>query len=311
KLQNKSGDYIANVQNLLNRIGDNSNNISNRDDIYIIPGKTHKGTIPVINDCNSFMTELGYNLGESGVSDEYSFDLAEYLYAIFAGGMCPLLIGYSARSVADAISYTISGESATVLMMQLGFSDYSKLISTVDNSIGKVISIEGAVENISESVYIPLIKNSTDKFLIFSMESISRMEILPDFILNYILPIDLDLIIDYKKPDELYYSKTDKSIFNTNIGQDQCRRIFNDLGRLDEFITLSNACKLRLSKIIGIIDNIGVNRGMYSALLFTLNGLCTSHESRERLKNFINIQTFNPQTLRKIMVKLEDELINA
>jgi hypothetical protein len=304
--ENKAGDIVNNVQFILNAIGfsgdDNKKIGLNKESSVKLERELEE-----INDKADFIEDLTTNLGICGISNEYSFDLAQYMYATFTSKRNLLLVGYNTRKISDALSYIISGAKAEIITLPLGYNDCNELTETVISSKSSVILIENAVDNISESVYIPLIKQNTDKFLVFSMESSEHISLLPKSILNYLMLVDLDLLSSFEGDFELLLSGvTNQDIFNVEIDLSSVSTNLRHINGLDSTIKLSNVAKLKLAEVMSVIDKQNSPNSMYDILLFSIYMLCKACGKTDELKEFIENQGFNPIILKMLLSAMGD-----
>lgn len=305
--ENKTGDIVNNIRFILNTIGINNDN--NKSKLYKIPSVKLEIELEEINDKSDFIEYLTTNLGICGISNEYSFDLAQYIYATFTCKRNLLLVGYNTRKIADAISYIISGAKAEMLTLPLGYNDCNELTETVNSSKSRVILIENAVDNISESVYTPLIKQNNDKFLVFSMESSEHISLIPKSILNYMMLVDLDIISSYESDSELLLGGvTNPDIFDVEIDLSSKSTNLRHISGLNRTIELSNVAKLKLAEVMSVIDKQNSQNAMYDVLLFSVYMLCKASGKSDELKEFIEDQGFNPVMLKMLLSVMGDGL---
>jgi hypothetical protein len=303
--ENKAGDILNNVQFFLNAIGFNEDN--NKSKLYKVASVKLEAELEEINDKSDFIEDLTTNLGICGLSNEYSFDLAQYMYATFTCKRNLLLVGYNTRKIADALSYIISGANAEIIILPLGYNDCNGLTETVKNSKSKVILIENAVDNISECVYLPLIKQNTDKFLVFSMESSEHISLIPNSILNYLMLVDLDILSSYEGDYEsLLSGVTNQDIFDLEIDLSSISTNLRHINGLDSTIKLSNVAKLKLAEVMSVIDKQNSQNAMYDILLFSIYMLCKASDKTDELKEFIENQGFNPVILKMLLSAMGD-----
>jgi len=312
-IEDRAGGFMNNMQEVLYTIGFKQVNTKPNNEessIYKIPSKVLEVEKIAIDKRTYFIDDLTTNLEACGIDSEYAFDLAQYIYATFANKMSLLLVGYNTRKIADAISYIINSESCELITLPLGYNNCNELISTVNTSSSRVVIIENAVDNISESVYIPLIKQNTDKLLIFSMESTENINLLPKSILNYMMMVDIDILLNYESNSELQSGVVNQDIFNVEIDGSSKSSNLRHIKGLDNVIELNNASKLRIAEIMSIIDNLDSQNSMYDILLFSINMLCKCSNKIEELKKFIEKQEFSPVISKMLQAVLGDVFID-
>lgn len=262
--------------------------------------------VEVIEDLIDFIDNLQINLEASGINNEFSFDLAQYIYATFANKMGLLLVGYNTRKIADAISYSINGASAEVITLPIGYCDCNELVLTVSDTNSKVILIENAIDYVSEGVYIPLMKQNIDKFILFSMESSENIAILPKSILSYVMLVDLDTLLGCESDSEIEKSIAIQDIFEIDVEIKSKKHNLRHLKGIGDLIKLSNVPKFKIAEVMSIIDKLDDGKAMYDILLFSINLLCHSQEKTSELMEFVEKQQFNPTLFKTLESILKD-----
>lgn len=317
-LEEESETFINNITYIINRIGRNevtqttvSSEVSKEYDnnIYHTPSKKVQDKFDQIDDILDFINELADNLECVGVGKDYAYDFAKYTCATIKNNMGLLAIGYNTRLVADAISYTVNNSTADKIVIPPGYFNIKELIDKVNRLESKVVLIENSIDNISDSVYMPLIKENKDKILIFSMESSENVNILPKGIFNYLMVVDLDSILENTFIDELYpFRIADDLLEDLEIKKVRKFKLSNDLNNL---VDLGNIAKLKMLEVINIINIIDNNEnsdlGIYNMILFSLGMICKSQERLDKLEEFINQQNLDNNKLKNLEIFIEME----
>lgn len=307
-LENRAEDFVNNIRFILDMLSVKKQNINEQFKLYIKHSITIENEPEKNNDKSIFIEDLQMNLESSGIDSEYSFNLSQYIFATFTNKMNLLLVGYNSRKVADAISCLISGSTAEIITLPLGYNDCVELIKTVNSSESRVILIENAVDNISENVYLPLIKQQDDKFIIFSIESSDCINILPKGLLNYMNIIDIETFLGYESNDELLCSFVNKDLFSIDIDIFAKKMNLNYIKDLDRAIRLGNVIKYKIAEIMAIIDKLNSHDSMYDVLMFSLSVLCRQNSKTDELRQFIDKQDFNASMLKRLYSALGDGL---
>ncbi len=307
-LENNSKKFIDNISYIMNRIGRNNKietteNITSKiinsetNKINHVLGLTIEDEPEIKEDKFDFMDDLAENFKFIGIGNEYIYELAKYVYATIANKMGLFVMGYNNRLFANALSYLISNSSADIIVMSPGFIDSQELVQKVNNAKSKVVLIENAIDNIAESVYMPLIKDNKDKILIFSMESNENINIIPKSIFNYLMVVDLDPILELDQIEELYSSITPSEIFSVDKNNNEKRSKL--LNGLNSFLNLGNFSKRKMIEINNIINNVNSekNEGIYCLLLFAIGVISKNQDRVEQLDKFIKEQNFESEKL--------------
>ncbi|WP_142414227.1 hypothetical protein [Hathewaya massiliensis] len=307
--EEKSRDFILNMREMLNTIGfDKQQTITKQESkIHRISSKVLDGEKELIDKDIEFIEDLSDNLQSSGIKNKYSFELAQYIYAILSNKMSLLLSGCNSRKITEAISYLINGASTEVIVLPLGYNDPNELIREVDNSTGKVVLIENAVDNISESIYLSLIKENTNKIIIFSMESSENISILPKSIFNYMTLVDVDILLGYGNSGELLTGVCNENIFNIDMDEKFKSENLRQISRLDNAINLSNCAKFRLAEIMSIIDELKLgNKAISCILMFSVYPLCKCNDTLKELREYIEKQGISAEEFKRLQAILGD-----
>lgn len=311
-LEDKSTEFISNISYVMNRI---KKDYATQEDKYEIkyeaPSRINHIKSMLIEedpeakeDVFDFVDDLADNFECIGIGNDYTYDLAKYTYASIVNKMGLFVIGYNNRLVADAISYTICNSSADIVVIPPGFADSKDLINIVNDTNSKVVLIENAIDNISESVYMPLLKDNKDKILIFSMESNENISIIPKSVFNYLMVVDLDSILQSEQNEELYACMTSDDIFK--IDKDIKVKRTKLLREFSNILDLSNISKFKILEVINIINSLDLedksSEGIYSLLLFSIGMLSKNQNRDEKLGNFIKEQNFGSEKLENLNV---------
>lgn len=310
-LEKKSEEFINNISYVMNRI-------SKVEECEKNIAKTKSEEFTSINHIKSilieenpeikedkfdFIDELADNFECIGISNDYTYELAKYIYATITNKMGLFVMGYNSRLFADAISYIINNSTAEKIIVPPGFTDSEQLINIINESESKVLLIENAIDSIPENVYMPLLKENQDKILIFSMESNENINIIPKSVFNYLMVVDLDLILESGQREELYACETSHNIFklsenNQNKNIRKSSKLFKSL---DAIIDLSNISKIKMLEINNIIDNLHTDKnikdGIYSLLLFYIVVISKKQGRYEQIEKFIKEQDFDREKL--------------
>lgn len=299
-VEDKSHHFIENIRSLIGEIGITQNTVIESSNIYITESSEINCQSEIISNKEDFIELLQTNLEASCIDRKYSFDLAHYIVATFANDMALLLVGYNARRLADAISTIVCGSSADVITLPLGFNDCKQLIAEINQVQSKVVLVENAVDNISENIYLPVIKQNKDKFLIFSMESCENVDILPTSILNYMMPVDIDTIIGYENNEAFIKGLAHRKIFDFQVDIPRKEKNCRHLKKIDRAMELSNTTKFKIAEVMSNIDSLESGQGLYGILLFSINMLCAQNDKSEKLIEFIDEQDFNRDLYNKL-----------
>lgn len=307
-LENNSKEFIDKISYVINRIGRNevikiTENKTSKDrhnevsKINHVLGLTIEEEPEIEESKFDFMDDLADNLKFIGIGNEYIYELAKYIYATIANKMGLLVMGYNNRLFANALSYLISNSSADTLVVPPGFTDSKELIDKVNNTKSKVVLIENAIDNIAESVYMPLIKENKDKILILSMESNENINIIPKGIFNYLMVIDLDPILECDQTEELYTSITPSEIFS--VEKNNKEKGSKLLNGLNSSLDLGNFSKRKMVEVNNIINNLNSakDEGIYCLLLFAIGIISKNQNKEEQLYKFIKEQNFDGEKL--------------
>lgn len=276
--------------------------------LYIVPSKSSElEELEVIIDKSFFIDDLSENLKICGISSEYTNDLAIYLYASIVSKMSLLLIGYNTRKTANALSYLISGSTAEIITLPPGYDDCGELISVVHISTSKVILIENAIENISESVYLPLLKQNREHILLFSMDSSEHIELLPGSLLNYMMVIDVDSLMGPTiSREEMFQARTDPSTFIEAVQYTTFENNLKHLSRLSSIYPLSQAARLKIAEVMCVIDEQNSPNALYDFIMFSINLLCRCKGRSEELFEFVDHCSFSPMILKMLHAVIEE-----
>lgn len=298
-LKNESISYIKDIKKLMKLINYNESDNQSAEKIHRTPSiKLAENNNVIIDNIRDYIDDLADNLNASGIGNEYALSVAEYIYASIANNMGLLLIGYNSRKIADSISSLTCGMSADIISVPLGFNNSGELISSVNNSKSKVILLENVVDNISEFVYLPLIKQNTDKILMFSMESEEHTHILSNSLLHYLTVINIDPVLEFNNQSELYISETEEHVFELEKNID--RRSSRDLENLDEVIQLSKVTKYKMNRMLNTLRLVNAADPLFNLIKYSILLIGEQNNKMDELNQYI--EGLNPETANKLQV---------
>ncbi len=251
-LENKSGLFLEKFNKLFSN--KTSENQSFSDNYFIYPSEINnciENELEEITEVDNFIEDLSYNFEVSGIQRDYSADLAEYIFSTFSNKMNPFLIGYNTNYIAHAFSYLVCGEKAEIINLNPGFSNSSHLIDIINKSNSKVILIENILNSVSENVYLSLLKMNLNKFIFFSLESSETISLLPEFLKNYFLFINIDNIATVPTANDYYFAMINESIFKGNNDIEKTMKYYNKIKKTK---ILNNIGNIKCSEIFSILD---------------------------------------------------------
>lgn len=251
-LENKSGLFLEKFNKLFSN--KTSENQSFSDNYFIYPSEINnciENELEEITEVDNFIEDLSHNFEVSGIQRDYSADLAEYIFSTFSNKMSPFLIGYNTNSIAHAFSYLVCGEKAEIINLNPGFSNSSHLIDIINKSNSKVILIENILNSVSENVYLSLLKMNLNKFIFFSLESSENISLLPEFLKNYFLFINIDNIATVPTANDYYFAMINESIFKGNNDIEKTMKYYNKIKKTK---ILNNIGNIKCSEIFSILD---------------------------------------------------------
>lgn len=258
----------------------------------------------LIEEVDHFIEDLSENLEISGIDKEYCNYVAEYIYSILSSNMNILLVGYNSRKIADSISALINSSKAEIVNLPIGYNDMEYIKNIIQNTDSKVILFENVVDNISENIYLPILKDNKDKHIIFSVESSDNLDLLPKHILNYMIVLDVEKISSFEKNEELIYSLTDEKLFSINLEQKNRKKHIRYLNRIDSAFKLSEYLKINLTEVIEILEKINPGKGIKYFIDFSILSLIHNDSDKiETLINDIKINEWEEILLRDLVIK--------
>lgn len=313
EIENSIIEIQKSKSELIEIINSNTENIGStqgQEKIFRVVSKEVQSEADMIYKKIDFISDLSENLEITGISNEFAHDLAQYIYGVFTNKMALLLIGYKSRKIADAISHVICARTAEIIIPQLGYNDINELISLVSYSNSKVILIENAVDSLSENIYIPLIKQNQDKFLIFSMESTDSFTLIPKSILNYMAMVDIDTVLDFEKDGEFLCSFTDEKVFDHEKNITSIKSNLYHIESITGKIKLNKVMGMKLAEIMSIVDRIDRSNALADILVFELLFMFRDARKLEIFKDIILEQGFNSHIEKELLSLIREELVD-
>lgn len=272
-LEERAGDILLHIREIAQVLNDKPDSPQVEKRLFRERSIKMQEKVTIVDDFSYFIDDLTDNLEISGIHENDAYNVACYIHSIFTNKKSLLLAGYKSREISNAISYTINGASVDVVGLPLGFNDSHALVSAVKEAESKVILLENIVDNVSENVYLPLLKEQLDKFLVFSMESSESAHILEGGLFNYMMALDIDNVIGLgNEENEFHYTEIDRQVFNIHV--DRSAREQN-LGQINSFYgesrLLSNTIKLILADILSVMNQSAPQISIEDVLRFMGN----------------------------------------
>lgn len=295
---------INSIEKIINKIRIKDKEIKEERFKLYIKHNSEKKSNAVIEKLEDFVEYLSENLEIVGIDKEYCNYAAEYIYSIMASNMNILLVGYNSRKIADSISALVNSSKAEIINLSLGFNDIEYIKNIIQNTNSKVILFENVVDNISENIYLPILKDNKDKHLLFSVESSENLDLIPKYIFNYMIVLELERISSFEKNEELIYSLTDEKLFNINLEQKNRKKHIRYLNRIDSTWKLSEYLKINLTEVIEILEKINPGKGIKYFIDFSILSLIGNDLDKiETLINEIKINEWEEHLLRDLVIK--------
>ncbi|MDY4079546.1 MAG: hypothetical protein SOY42_12310 [Clostridium sp.] len=230
--------------------------------LYIKNSKiTSKVQIEISEDIDDFSYYLSENLKNIGAVKNRN-EISDYIVSSLAAKMIPLLVGYKTREIAKAISFSYFGEMPLIITVPSGYNNINELIEVINNCKSKVILIEGLIGQMNEFVMLTLFKEynelqESDKILLISCEDSNMVHAIPEYLLKYIVLIELVNIKPIVKHEYIYSNSID--VFNSFKNEEldhvdsiykKLKKIFTDLNYDNSYIIsrtliLSYLCKIQ------------------------------------------------------------------
>lgn len=196
------------------------------------------------NICNLL---IGSNIDENS--------LAKYIAGSYLAGLPILLTGNTSELLAETISTTFCSRTPEIINLPTGYSDYQTLLSTVNSSESNVILIKNAVGYCDEYIYLNLVKDNPEKFLLFSAEFNDTLKILPSGILGYMGIIDCEEMISPFAFDKIL-PRTIENINTPKLDKNRYRVLYRKISTLTENSGLTKGYNLSRAKVLSILSAI-------------------------------------------------------
>lgn len=252
--------------------------------------------------------ELGENLASIRIPDGPNSDeLAKFIAGSYLSKTPILLIGNTSQLLAETISITFCGRTPEIIFVPTGFRNYEELLNSVRSSKSNVVFIKNAVGFCDEYLYLNLIKDNPDKFLLFSAEFQDTIRILPAGILGYMSLIDCEKIIMPFNLNDVYDdiapSKIEE-ISPSKYDKEQYMKFYKEICDLSEESRLTNGYNLSRAKILSTLlsSEKEENKSLINILL---PELITYNQIQGNTENYLEyLQTLDKTEYHKIAEKL-------
>mgnify|MGYP003278090945 CR=1 FL=1 len=306
-VENNAGTVIENITKLLRVINKQEKKISvDTCDIYNKEIMELNKDLNELDEIEYFIEDLSENLIISGIDSKFSIDLAYYIYGILSSNLSLVLVGYNGRRVANAISRIIQGKDAQSLVLPLGYTNFKELIDIINESSSKVIIIENSIDTMTESLYLTLIKEKLDKYIIFSMESFETFNILPGSVFNYVMFIDLDTIYDYEHSKEFIECICSENIFKVKGNDQSKKRYVKKLKKIKSIANNSIVAKHKIAEVLSIIELIGAENSFYDFIVFSLLMIYKAVDKIDELVELVESEILEADCRKNLLSIIRD-----
>lgn len=256
-------------------------------------------TPDIVDSLEALLEDLSDNFQAIGIQSEYSFEVAQALIAALYTNMGIVVPAYFARNFANAASAVIEASSSQVISLPSGYNDLLELTELIKESSSKVILIENALDSLTENLCISLVRDCTNKVLLFALNDSENIPILNRGLWNFLRYFDLEEIINYPKEDELLYSKFPICDFEVIINEKVISSVTKEVSLLCKDLNISKIHKLRYAEIIYICREYFNVSKINIILLLELIALCDQSEKEEILS--INLHPLLEDRQRQLL----------
>ena len=144
-----------------------------------------------------YLENLSDNLLTAGVGEKYAYDLAIYLHTAYRNGLAVFLVGPNGQSIAQAFSISTFASKAGVLNCT---GEYSKqAVNDLTSANDEVVIITNPF-SASWNQMLPNIITGTNKFFILTAPYAEDLQIEPQGIVNYALPVLTEFFVENNAP---------------------------------------------------------------------------------------------------------------
>lgn len=198
-------------------------------------------------------------LAQAGVAEQYSLEFASYLYAAYISRTPLLLVGPNGRDIADALSASLFGKTASVLCCE---SKYSPgVVKECISDDGQIVTVVNPF-NSNWINHISDITALSGKLIIAVHPFAEDLLIEPRGLYNYMLPILTEIFVD-RTPTRNYAGGYLGRGFQNYIPAEPQRKIL-----LAGKLSMSSIVQRRLKQILSDIKALSGNASVDIDILF-------------------------------------------
>ena len=254
-IKENSGAFLGEIAVLK---GISQNQTPNVQNLTVIKSQLiESNDIIIITSAEELIVELEeniYNLLIGSNIDENC--LAKYIVSSYLSGLQILLMGNTSELLAETISTTFCFRNPEMINLPTGNINDQTVLDSVKSSESDVIFIKNAVGYCDEYIYLNLIKDNPDKFLLFSAEFNDTLKILPSGILGYMGIIDCEEMISPFAFDKILPRKIE-NIRKPKLDKNRYRSLCRKISKLTENSGLTKGYNLSRAKMLSILSDIG------------------------------------------------------
>lgn len=221
-------------------IGRQSNpyELSDMSHLYIVDGnrdvdaETCKTFDDFQNIVESNLDNIGCKMKPSILGDSFN--------ASINVGLVPLLCGFGTRKAAFSLVAARYAEKPTVICIPNGFSSIQKLEDAIKYAPTISVVIEDLFGKMTENIILPIIRNNTEKQLIFCCEDANNLKYMDKYYYNYFQLISVNCMSN-KNTWKLIYGDGDGVLphidfDNKSVGHKLVRYLLSEVGVADTYI---------------------------------------------------------------------------
>ncbi|GMQ59608.1 hypothetical protein AN1V17_40050 [Vallitalea sediminicola] len=308
KLKNNTRDLIEGIKSAVQMLGISEELTNQHIDLIIEDIQLRDEEEDYTDDILDFIYDLQTNLAISGVEEDMSLNMAKYICSSIILEKSILLVGNNSRDITNALSNVYCSADAAVLTVPQGFNDVKRIEEIIESTQSKVILIEQLLDNSFENIYYPLLKRSNSKMLVFSLESLEMIKLLPSGILGYLTLLNIDNSMTFKRNEELIKASVNKDIFKKNIELSDKKEALERLIDFKKVLSVSKIAMLEIAKVTAVLQKLSSKSdSITSIVIFYISLIFDSHVELDVLLGVLSELDIADVDIQKIKQTLELE----
>lgn len=162
-------------------------------------------------------------------------------------GLCPLICGYRARELAMALIASRYAEKPEIISVLPGYGNTNELGAAINMAETTTVIVEDVFGRMNEGIILPILRDSRNKVVVFTAESVEDIAHLQLYYFNYIQLIVTDKHTTVQSNNYLYADTDELLAGSVYTGKEEGHKLSR---KIFEYIGMNNSYVLTRGNVI-------------------------------------------------------------